>query len=868
MSGNQQNAPHSMHVGNTQPFSTSSASSYQNSGVELQTRYSSVPSGDLEEGSAETNRVSSSCSTMRVGWIEGIVKFAFLIALLASVYWMLSDSIHARSPQRKKSHTGAYFDETGPGDVPERHIHLSREQIGMTGLEGLSVDRIIVEKTNSSKAQEGMSTVHEYTCFLHNDRAHPLATGSLEKNAGGRGWAYMSVRSAMHPGSDQSPDTDATESAQRTKDPLLAQWLQTRLGMGFLEGYTTCTGIQDWYTNSYQAQFDGGDPNEEILRFLEANHDWMILQADLHWRTSDYWLSIKGRLAQLHGMLAGIRAGCPGSDEPRLMNIPILPAHGGRSVQDLDNHRNWVGQSRKSNLYTYHYNNPYEVADKGSIYLANMDRTPSLIHLLILNGNGDLYQIGDKFNIFADKPMKTDGQRKNRKRVENKKYMLKNHTLHDGDDDNKDDDGDFSKSRWGRATLEVSPQQSPVDDSLKDNSTSDLSRSVHSSRHRRISGLKQRRQLLDSENTNGGRAFDEELEPYIIGDHCSSLIKLLPNYSDVAFGHNTWDDYQNAFPRIFKTYEYPLMRNGSLAEWHRADFSSSPGLLASIDDFYILKSTAQANLAVIETSIDIYNRTYLDYIKAESVLAWMRVITANELAADGSGWANTFSEYASGTYMDQWMVIDLNKFAPGKVPSAGFFTVLEEMPGRVHWDDMTNHLVKATYWASYNNPYFNDIRDMTGQTALCIKNSLECYLTDPRGLIFHKLQQDVQTVSDLQMVMQYNHWQTDALSMNDSCRAIACRGDLEVDLELWSPHGAVDAKVSSYTLAASQVDVPIVHAKLGPTVDSQVPFCWKQFDDVTDMAGRNIKHRGHPKCFNFDWISLPRQPFSSGGVLD
>jgi len=238
----------------------------------------------------------------------------------------------------------------------------------------------------------------------------------------------------------------------------------------------------------------------------------------------------------------------------------------------------------------------------------------------------------------------------------------------------------------------------------------------------------------------------------------------------------------------------------------------------------------------------------------------MRVVTANELAANGSTWANAFSEYASGTYMDQWMVIDLNKFVPEHVPCAGFFTVLEEMPGRVHWEDMTNHLVKKSYWASYNNPYFNDIRDMTGQTSLCIKNSLECYLTDPRGLIFHKLQKDVQTVADLQVVMQYNHWQTDALSMNDSCRAIACRGDLQANLELWSPHGAVDAKVSSYTLAASQLhaEKPIVHAKLGPTVDSQIPFCWKQFDDVTDMAGQNIKHRGHPKCFNFDWISLPR----------
>jgi len=879
MNTNQDETLRSMNVGNT---NTLAASSYQNfnadapvnkSDIEMQSRgYSSVPNRELEDSLVERYAGSSNHSTQSIGWTERLLKLAFILALLGSLYWVLSDSIHSRSQKKKPSRTEGYLDETKPGDMPGRHIHLSREQIGMTGLEGLTLDQIHVERTNSSKAHEGKSTVHEYECYLYGDKAHPLATGSLEKNAGGRGWAYLSVRSTMSPSSPAertpapvSPTKDTPKSAHHAEDPLLVQWLQTRLGMGFLEGFTTCTGIQDWYTNSYQAQFDGGDPNEEILRFLEANHDWMVLQADSHWRTSDYWLSIKGRLAQLHGLLAGIRAGCPGSDEPRLLNIPILPANGGKSVQELDNHRDWIGQSRKDNLYTAHFNKVGKVSAKGSIYLANMKRTPSLIHLLILNANGDLYQIGDKFNIFADKPMQKEGARTNRKRVENKKYMLKNHTLTDQDDDNQDDDGDFSKSRWGRATQEVSDEKSFA--------ASDTKMSLHSGRRRRVNGLKHRRKILQDdteEHTEGGRAFDEKLEPYVLGDHCSSLIKLLPNYSDVAFGHNTWDDYQNAFPRIFKTYEYPFMRNATPAEWHRSDFSSSPGLLASIDDFYILKSSAQANLAVIETSIDIYNRTYLDYIKPESVLAWMRVVTANEMATNGSTWSNIFSESASGTYMDQWMVIDMNKFTPGTAPSAGFFTVLEEMPGSVHWEDMTDHIVKATYWASYNNPYFTDIRDKTGQTALCIKNSLECYSTDPRGQIFHHLQKDVKTVADLQVVMQYNHWQTDALSMNDSCRAIACRGDLEADLALWSPHGAVDAKVSSYKLASSQIDShipPIVHAKLGPTVDSQIPFCWAQFDNVTDMAGQNIKHRGHPRCFNFDWVNMPR-PSTAGVVVE
>ena len=125
--------------------------------------------------------------------------------------------------------------------------------------------------------------------------------------------------------------------------------------MGFIEGSATCKYIQDWYSNSYQAQFDGGDPTEGVLRFLESNHDWMVTQSELHWRSSDYWFSIKSRLEQLHGMLAGIRSGCPGTDDAFGGSAPLLPANKKRMLQDLDGHRDWKGQSGVSHDLVNYY---------------------------------------------------------------------------------------------------------------------------------------------------------------------------------------------------------------------------------------------------------------------------------------------------------------------------------------------------------------------------------------------------------------------------------------------------------------------------------------------------------------------------------
>ena len=56
---------------------------------------------------------------------------------------------------------------------------------------------------------------------------------------------------------------------------------------------------------------------------------------------------------------------------------------------------------------------------------------------------------------------------------------------------------------------------------------------------------------------------------------------------------------------------------------------------------------------------------------------------ANTLATDGLTWAELFSYERSGTYNNEWQVIDLEKFTPGTKPTegSGLLTILEEIPG-------------------------------------------------------------------------------------------------------------------------------------------------------------------------------------------
>lgn len=122
---------------------------------------------------------------------------------------------------------------------------------------------------------------------------------------------------------------------------------------------------------------------------------------------------------------------------------------------------------------------------------------------------------------------------------------------------------------------------------------------------------------------------------------------------------------------IFSTYPGTIQSNGyiefyiSFLNLKMLFFCS---LISFADDFYMARST---NLAVIETTINIYNHDLYRNIKPQTVSEWMRVIIANRLARTGREWTDLFFMYNDGTYNNQWMIADYKQFTPGQSPKPG-----------------------------------------------------------------------------------------------------------------------------------------------------------------------------------------------------
>ena len=208
-----------------------------------------------------------------------------------------------------------------------------------------------------------------------NDVDDPLVEGQYDLDVSHNGWNYLTIEapSSEHHDDDHDSDDDGGGGDQGNDHEQQHQYLRTMSAIGFMEGYLTCHDMIDWYINMYDGLFAGGSISIESLHFLESNHRWMKEQADRYWLVDDYWLSVQGLLSQLDGLLEGTRGGC---------------AYPTKHHRTDSSHSHSHAQS--SSIHTDEDNHYYN-----GIYLPSfgMEGDVQLIHLLIANSNGDLFQI-------------------------------------------------------------------------------------------------------------------------------------------------------------------------------------------------------------------------------------------------------------------------------------------------------------------------------------------------------------------------------------------------------------------------------------------------------------------------------------------
>jgi hypothetical protein len=348
--------------------------------------------------------------------------------------------------------------------------------------------------------------------------------------------------------------------------------------------------------------------------------------------------------------------------------------------------------------------------------------------------------------------------------------------------------------------------------------------------------------------------------------HCSAFIKLTDDMSDIYFGHSSWFVY-SAMLRIYKTYTWNLQDGGVLAApVTTTSFSSYPGMLSSLDDFYMMKET---RMSMVQTTNNIFNSSLWDLVVPQSLYAWQRIRSANQLATSGPEWAELVGRYNSGTYNNQYMVLDGKLFVPQNALPSNTLTVVEQIPGLVVSGDATNELEKG-YWGSYNVPYHKEIYDKSGYGGVDAKGGFTLYTQyqqAPRAKIFRKnngfnwdsgeTDAAAHQLKNMQHVLRANEYLTDPLADGSPWNAICARGDL--DSASPYPGGGYDTKVSSMIMAgfvqgqeheakahSSGMRASIVN---GPTSQNLPPFRWS----TSGLDTAENPHYGQPDTFDFEF---------------
>jgi hypothetical protein len=261
---------------------------------------------------------------------------------------------------------------------------------------------------------------------------------------------------------------------------------------------------------------------------------------------------------------------------------------------------------------------------------------------------------------------------------------------------------------------------------------------------------------------------------------------------------------------------------------------------------------ADSGLFVMETTMSIFNNSLYDYIKPQALFTWFRAIHTTWIAHNGSEWTSIFIQHNSGTYNNQYMIIDSNKFKRFEKPTTDLLWIIEQYPGP-HWlrADVTAKLISDGYWPSINKPSFKELYNIAGYpekiaSVGAIGDYYE-YEGNARYLIIKREAPRLDDFEVFKKFMRYNNWRRDLYSNGDALQQIMARSDLRRYKDPYgSPrnHGGLDSKAARVSEGVTRL---AFHAISCPAHENGNPP-WsfeKSSFNITD-------HRGLPDTWTFD----------------
>ena len=323
-------------------------------------------------------------------------------------------------------------------------------------------------------------------------------------------------------------------------------------------------------------------------------------------------------------------------------------------------------------------------------------------------------------------------------------------------------------------------------------------------------------------------------EPFI-ERHATSFVTKAPGTTDLFVAHSSWRSYGDSL-KLSKRYRLPYHNEYSTIE--RRSLSGYPLILHSDEGMTI---TDQA-IVVTATTIAIADDGLFAVMKPQGYPHWFRELVANQISHSGTEWVGNYAVNGTGGCGVEYTVVDMKRFAYGEDLLPNTVTVIDDVPSHIVSGDVTEVIEKNNYFASYDVPYFEEVRLKAGYEALAVSYpEMYSYTESSRAQILKSRAPKAVSRESVRDLIRYNN-QSDPLQKNRPDLGISAREEL---LDDGRCAGAVDSKMTSVPRALH------LHweGAVGPSFTDAPEFA---FSSTKNCA--SAEHTKVPDKLAYNWL--------------